>query len=523
MANKWLKTLHMDYDLKIGNITVFDNSVQEVTAEQYSALSSNGIFTDLVSKGAISVYNSKPEDTAECYVRSADGSITLNNIPVNSEGVTNVTVAEVIKELDNVDANITLYAYLWRDTLVYTNKPTLNNGDNVEFLFRKGLSWLQKNFTISDSGSSLTASYTPSLGEEWQSGSNHAQPNGCNSFFKFKNVYMKMASSAGIKWSETYDGSYTACTGFISSDASISYLQTVQTEDLFVLSNNKGAWWTDDGKSFTSLTSEDETFSAINVRLVFHTTIWILVDSSGNVWKSQDGKVYTKYTSNISVSSTNTYEANGMLFTTNNSSAYWSTDAETWTAVTSNVDNLLRLDSVAYVGTRYIAAAYTNKSYLAYSIDGKEWQVSSNAISGNYAFSDNVFIVFGYSPYLSIAYSFDGEHLHTLEVPPLGNTARVIPISSDDFMLVRASSCLRLHISPSNVCYKEFTADRLYGPAIGSSNLPENNMCLVDTDKLILVLSSTTNASNPDCSVSYATSISSELTRAPEYDVNAGA
>ena len=105
MANKWLKTLKMDYDLKVGDITVYGNSVQEVVADDLTLLNANAIFLDLVSKGRIVINNSKPDNTAQCFVRPVGGDVTLNGMPVNNDGVPAITLGEAVKEIDAIESN----------------------------------------------------------------------------------------------------------------------------------------------------------------------------------------------------------------------------------------------------------------------------------------------------------------------------------------------------------------------------------------------------------------------------------
>lgn len=105
MANKWLKTLKMDYDLKVGDITVYGNSVQEVVADDLTLLNANAIFLDLVSKGRIVINNSKPDNTAQCFVRPVGGDVTLNGMPVNNDGVPTITLGEAVKEIDAIESN----------------------------------------------------------------------------------------------------------------------------------------------------------------------------------------------------------------------------------------------------------------------------------------------------------------------------------------------------------------------------------------------------------------------------------
>lgn len=93
----WLITHDLGYNVTIAGIVVFDNSQQEITLEDFAKLNTNQFYLLQVEKGLITESSVQPPFDEMAKVRYLTGEIYLNNIPVDQEFVTAITVAEALQ------------------------------------------------------------------------------------------------------------------------------------------------------------------------------------------------------------------------------------------------------------------------------------------------------------------------------------------------------------------------------------------------------------------------------------------
>ena len=111
----WLITHDLGYNVTIAVVVVFDNSQQEITLEDFNKLNANQFYLLQVQKGLITESSVQPPFNELYKVRYLNGEITLNNIPVDEEFVTAITVAEALQRGGGV-----------ADYNLLSNKPSIN-------------------------------------------------------------------------------------------------------------------------------------------------------------------------------------------------------------------------------------------------------------------------------------------------------------------------------------------------------------------------------------------------------------
>ena len=111
----WLITHDLGYNVTIAGVVVFDNSQQEITLEDFNKLNANQFYLLQVQKGLITESSVQPPFNELYKVRYLNGEITLNNIPVDEEFVTAITVAEALQRGGGV-----------ADYNLLSNKPSIN-------------------------------------------------------------------------------------------------------------------------------------------------------------------------------------------------------------------------------------------------------------------------------------------------------------------------------------------------------------------------------------------------------------
>lgn len=493
MASKWLKTLNMDYDLKIGNITVYDNSVQEITTEQYTALSSNAVFADLVTKAQILVSDSKPTDTAECYVRSADGTISLNGIPVNNEGVTDVSVAEVIKELEDVEATIEdekevsitsngttivtptsgktamkrvtasvnvpmkLYGYAFgsSDTL-WSDKSSLSLGpQNLLSMDEKAM----LPSTVTKEGTTDYAELDVK-GKIWKNFTYGASI--ANVVF-FKGLALAFSTTSGYygKWTEDFV-TWTSLTNYTGG---VNNVLTTDGEHLVILNSSSKIFISTDGKTCTELALPSE-FSSTNQISWALGKLWVYNNGLAKMYVYEDWTTLTEvegWTGGTSVRS-----AGGLLYTDISSKHYWSDDqGGTWTEITiggatgnrSSMNHILYKDSVWLLQTSSGSGA--SQAYTQYySSDGKAFTscypalplskpISCIALGKFWALSTAT------SGTLGLYYSTNGATWTQVDVPNInGMGICQDSLSGNEVCLVTQSSSVRYYTEDGQHFYR---------------------------------------------------------------------
>lgn len=111
----WLITHDLGYNVTIAGIVVFDNSHQEITLEDFAKLNANQFYLFQVEKGLITESSVQPPFDEMYKVRYLTGEIYLNNIPVDQEFVTAITVAEALQRGGGIS-----------DYELLSHKPSIN-------------------------------------------------------------------------------------------------------------------------------------------------------------------------------------------------------------------------------------------------------------------------------------------------------------------------------------------------------------------------------------------------------------
>lgn len=205
----------------------------------------------------------------------------------------------------------------------------------------------------------------------------------------FANGLWTVGSITGVWWSEDNGGTWTRCTGDISSE---TVYGTYYANDLWLAYGYNGMWWSENGKTWTLCTGI--TSGAYMTKPRYANGLWVAGTErkyvSGSyvhygIWWSEDGKAWTQSTSGQTSSFACVEYVNGLWVagcSDTNRGIFTSDDGKIWTRL--NIDFGGSIYHIKYANDMWVAGGEpvgTSGSVgLWWSLDGKVWSQGT----GNY-------------------------------------------------------------------------------------------------------------------------------------------
>ena len=224
------------------------------------------------------------------------------------------------------------------------------------------------------------------MGRKWAQNNNIGTGYSLKAVFYANGLWVIGTTNHGLWWSE--DGkSWTQVTSATGDSyfSSRSIASVYYANGLWLAGAYSGynVYWSEDGKTWTQGTMSNPSNAEIT-GLAYGNNLWLASSSNtttGGLWWSEDGKSWTKITGVTESTAiyTPVYD-NSIWLTGGSKGLYKSTDGKVWTQILGDTTNTKVIYTPAFAGGLWVAGSQNDK--LLWSEDSETWTPTASSVPG---------------------------------------------------------------------------------------------------------------------------------------------